>query len=211
MFICEKLSILALDEDSGRPVNFAPSKYLDYLLSAAIIEDLVELKRIKIEDAKAKVIDLTDVNSPVLTEALYIIMRARLACPVEYWITNLDQSFGNIALCIYENLRDEEILTIDMRKKSRKKTLSGYKLIDAKLKRDLIAESETVIQNLGNGNQLEKKYAQLLFSMFQHSMDFPVNLPFPRIEDDILNNPIYRKLLEIGQLVDGEAIFTMTN
>jgi hypothetical protein len=197
MHICEKLSILALDEKTGLWVVFDPYNYLDYVLSAAIIEDLICCKRVRIENDNIKVIEPADLDSPILTEALFLILRARQPYSVHYWITQFPQYFGNVVRQIYESLADANILERMTRKRFLRKAATGYKITNPELIIELIAESTQSCQDGDKIECQEIEVLQSLHAMLRPSSNFLQNhesvLP-NAIEECLIENPICRAL-----------------
>jgi transcriptional regulator CtsR len=108
LYLHESILLLGLDDEKG---NFtAPSGYLLYGFSAALIMDLILAERLTIEEKRLKLITNAITDNKLLNDVLRRLQEKKKPPKVSSWIHHLAQISGKLKPWALENLIQKKIL-----------------------------------------------------------------------------------------------------
>lgn len=105
----EELMLLALRDDKGS-VIFSASTALPYGLTGAVLLELFFMGKITYENKKIRAIDKSQIDDPVLDDALSIMKVSSKDRNPKYWVQKINSKVKKLKQRVVDNLVEKQIL-----------------------------------------------------------------------------------------------------
>lgn len=105
----EELMLLALRDDKGS-VIFSASTALPYGLTGAVLLELFFMGKITYENKKIRAIDKSQIDDPVLDDALSIMKVSSKDRNPKYWVQKINSKVKKLKQRVIDNLVEKQIL-----------------------------------------------------------------------------------------------------
>lgn len=105
--LSEEMLLLAINEKKGT-IAWYKMPVVNYGVAGAIIRELLEQGKVKLEDDIIKIIDLDPTGDPIIDDALNILDKTKKDKKVHHWISKLSKK--EFRTTLFENLLNKGVL-----------------------------------------------------------------------------------------------------